>query len=105
MNSDLGRITRIERKLMSAEYMLDSTVSHVRQKKCDDIKPLTMKRIQKGLNDLRGGLYMLRLEAGIRHPTLFAGAANPKHESTRKQTQKTWGSHTPHKWRKDCDGP
>ncbi len=98
---DGGRLTRIERRLVEAEYLLDSTVTHVRRKGCDDIKPRSLARIQKAVNALRGGIVMVRLEAGVRHPTLFAGSANPEGPG-RVQRQKSWGSHVAHGWARDC---
>lgn len=104
-----GRLLRIERRLMSAEYYLDSTTAHVRNKKCEDIKPRARRRIELGLNALRGALAMVRIQQGARHPTLFAGTANPKSPSNdptkggRGQKQKSWGSSRAHGWSKDCE--
>ncbi len=101
-SDDGGRLTRIERRLMETEYLLDSTVTHVRNKGCDDIKPRSLARIQKAVNALRGGITMIRLEAGIRHPTLFAGSANPANPR-RPQGQKRWGTNRAHGWGRDCE--
>ena len=98
-----SRLTEIERRIMEAEYWIDSTNTHVRNKGCDDVRPLALRRYTKALNAIRSAIALLRHEQGARHPTLFAGAANPKHPGTRKQKQKAWGSHTPHGWKKDCD--
>ena len=35
-------LAAIERDLMAAEYQLDSTVSHVRRKHCEDIRPIAL---------------------------------------------------------------
>lgn len=99
--SDRARLLRIERAIMDAEYEIDSTNQHVRQKGCDDVKPLSLARYTKALNSLRGAITMVRLEQGARHPTLFAGSANPT-DPRRPQPQKAWGSHRPHVWKKDC---
>lgn len=97
-------LARIERKLLAAEYMIDSTNTHVRRKKCDDVKPLALARYSDALNNVRSALQIGRETQGFRSPTLFAGSANPKHKSTQKRKQKAWGSHTAHRWAKDCDG-
>lgn len=97
----MSRITRIERRLMEAEYLLDSTVTHVRRKGCDDVKPRSLARVQKAVNALRGAIVMVRLEQGFRHPTLFAGSANPK--GPRIQKQKAWGTNRAHGWARDCE--
>ena len=102
------RLTRIERRLMEAEYLIDSTNTHVRKKRCGDVKRKALARYSNALNALRGALQMVRLEQGIRHPTLFAGkAGNPRTVAAGKdrgQKQKSWGSHVAHKWAKDCEG-
>ena len=105
------RLTRIERRLMEAEYLLDSTNTHVRMKKCDDVRPLALRRYTQALNALRGALDMVRREQGLKHPTLFAGVAGrdglPQTHAlktgVRVQTQKTWHGSQAHGWKKDCD--
>lgn len=98
------RLSKIERDLMAAEYQLDSTVSHVRRKGCDDIQPLALARIQAGLEKVRVARERVRRRAqGNRQWTLFAGAANPEGEGQRKIKQKPWSHKVAHKWQKDCD--
>jgi len=97
------KLARIERDLMAAEYQLDSTVSHVRRKGCDDIRPLALARVQAGLEKVRVARERIRRVQGKRQWTLFAGAANPEGEGQRKIKQKPWSHKTPHKWKKDCD--
>ncbi len=100
----MTRMTRIERRIMEAEYRLDSLLAHNRSKEdCDCIRPLAAIHLQKGLNALRGALGMVRVEHGVRHPTLFAGSAGKADSGKRDQKQKAWGSHTPHRWKKDCE--
>ena len=103
----MTRLTRLERRLMEAEYLLDSTNTHVRKTGCDDVKPLSLKRYSRALNAVRSAISLVRNEQGFRHPTLFAGSANPSAKNIedgqdRGQKQKSWGSHTAHKWGKDC---
>jgi len=100
-----NRLLRIERKLMAAEYRLDSLVSHVRNVRCGDVRPKAMRRVQDALNEVRSGIQLVRLEQGFRHPTLFAGNGPPGQPGARGQIQKRWGPHkTPHSWPKDCQG-
>ena len=101
------RLTRIERRLMEAEYLVDSTNTHVRRKGCEDVKPLSLARYSDALNALRSALSLVRNEQGVRHPTLFAGSGNNAKSvaagKDRGQKQKAWGSHTAHGWGKDCE--
>lgn len=110
---DTPRLLRIERYLLEAEYLLDSTASHVRAKRCDDIKPLALRRVQRAINKVRAARDLTRLAQGARHPTLFAGGADPRSPANdplsgrpgaRGMKQKRWGTKRPHGWRKDCEG-
>ena len=103
------RLVRIERRIMEAEYLVDSTNTHVRKKRCGDVKPLSLARYSDALNALRSALSLVRNEQGARHPTLFAGSGNNAKSvaagKDRGQKQKAWGSHTAHRWGKDCVEP
>ncbi len=90
-------LLRIERRLMAAEYWLDSTNTHVRRTKCICVRPLALERYSQGLNAIRSAIQLIRAQQGARHPTLFAGSA--KKGKTWKRKQKAWGSN---RWMKDC---
>lgn len=101
------REMKIERRLLEAEYMIDSTLAHVRNAKCDDIRPQAMARIQKALNAVRSARALIRNEMGMKQWTLF-GSSNPTTNDTKPWVQpaegKQYGGHrTPHRWRKDCE--
>lgn len=87
---------------MEAEYLLDSTVVHVRNKGCDDVKPRSLARFQKALNAVRSSIQMIRHEQGAKHPTLFAGRQGTKSSTAFPQKRKAWGTNVPHRWVRDC---
>ena len=99
-----SRGTRIERAMMDAEYRLDSLLAHNRNKEgCNCVRPLSVAHLQKGLDAVRSAIALIRHDRGIKHLTLFAGSAGKAKPGKRDQKQKPWGSHTAHRWKKDCE--
>jgi hypothetical protein len=100
-------LAQLERQLMAAEYLLDSTTAHVRRKKCRDMQPIALRRITKALGAVRGARDRIRHLQGFTQWTLFANGVSPKaslRSNPRQQRQrKTWSHHAAHGWRKDCD--
>jgi hypothetical protein len=89
----------IERRIMEAEYLLDSTTAHVRKKGCQDMSPETLKRMYRALNAIRGARDRVRSAGGIKTWTLFAGAGGP---DSRVKKQKPWKHAVSHGWGRDC---
>ncbi len=105
LNIRAEKLLRIERRLMEAEYLIDSTNTHVRRKRCGDVRRKALVRYSNALNAIRSAIQLVRFEQGARHPTLFAGTSGRVNAKVdRHQKQKSWGSNKPHRWAKDCEG-
>lgn len=92
-------LTMLERRVMEAEYWLDSSIMHVRRKGCRCIGPLMLARLDKATSAIRGARDRVRNAAGVKQWTLFAGAGG----DTQRGRGKNWAHNTAHRWAKDCD--
>lgn len=98
--SDRRALQMIERRIMEAEYLLDSTTAHVKRSGCADMKPRTLKRMYRALNAVRGARDRVRALQGSTQWTLFANSNNP--EKSRQKQRKTWKHSQSHGWTRDC---
>lgn len=90
-------LAAIERDLIEARSARDSTVVHVLVKTCDDVKPRTLRRVQRALARLRVAKERVRRIQGTRQRTLtFDGALWAL-------INKGGGLRGLRRWRKDCD--
>jgi len=89
----------IERRIMEAEYLLDSTTAHVKKKRCLDMSPNTLKRMYKALAAVRAARDRIRSAGGIKTWTLFAGAGGDTGFGIK---QKPWKHAVSHGWGRDC---
>jgi hypothetical protein len=63
-------MTKLEHQAMEIEYILDSTLHHCLRKKCDCIKPIAFKRLNKARNTIRGLRERIRNSVGSRQRTM-----------------------------------
>jgi hypothetical protein len=96
-------LAQLERQLMAAEYLLDSTTAHVTRKRCACIQPRALRRLLRALALLRGTRQRVRHLQGFTQWTLFGGSAGDPGTNGARGKQKPWRHRTPHGWPKDCD--